>query len=136
MATALDPRLAALGATVVVGVSVPAALVVSALRRDDLGAESNLWLVAAFLILVVGPAAAGGLVGRRCPDSPMLHAAAATGSAWAVLAAVSLTRGAVAGDDLAQLLAILVTVAPVQVGIGVLGAIFSRPRTKPEEIEP
>lgn len=123
----VDPKVVALGAALQIAVAVPAALVVSALRRDDLGAESNLWLLAFFLALVVGPAAAGWLVGRRRPDSPLLHAVAATGTAWALLTAVRLLRAAPGSEDLAPLFATLLTIAPIQVGIGVLGAFFSRP---------
>jgi hypothetical protein len=131
----LDPKVVALGAAVQIAIAVPPALVVSALNRDDVGAESNLWLVAAFLVLVVAPAAAGVVVRRRCPDTPMLHAAAATGTAWALVAAVSVVRAAVGADDLASLVASLLTIAPIQVGIGVLGAFFCRPRTRPEGID-
>ena len=132
MATVLDPKAVGLGAAVQIAVTVPAALVVRALRQDDVAAESNLWLVASFLALVAGPAVAGWLVARRCPESPVLHAAAATGAAWALLTCVRLLRAAFASDDLAPLLATLITIAPIQVGIGVLGALFSRPRTRPE----
>ena len=133
MAPLLDPKVVALGAAIQIGVAVPTAVLVSAARQDDLGADSNLWLVGAFLILVVGPAAAGAFVGRRRPDSPMLHAATATGTAWALLTAVSLVRAALAGDELVPLLLILLTIAPIQIGIGVLGTFFSRPRRQPEE---
>ena len=132
MADVVDPKVVALGAALQIAVVVPPALLVSALLQDDVGAESNLWLVAAFLALVVGPAAAGALVARRRPDSPMLHAAAATALAWALVASVSLLRAAVADDDVAVRLARLLPLAPVQVGIGVLGAIFSRPRSRAE----
>lgn len=132
MAGAVEPRVVGLGAAVQVAVVVPAAVVVSALRPDDIGAESNLWLVAAFLVLAAGPAAAGVLVGRRCPDSPLLHAAAATALAWALLAAVSSIRAAAAGAEVTPLLATLLTIAPIQVGIGVLSAFFTRPRSQPD----
>jgi len=132
----LDPRVVGLGAALQLAVSVPPALLVSALRRDDLAAESNLWLVAALLALAVGPAAAGVLVGRWRPDAPLLHGAAATALAWALLAVVSVARTAAASGQVAALLVTLLTIAPIQVGIGVLGAFFSRPRRTPEEIEP
>ncbi len=136
MAGGLDPRVVALGAALQVTVSVPPAILVSALRQDDVAAQSNLWLVAAFLALAVGPAAAGVLVGRRRPDAPLLHAAAATAGAWALLAAVSVTRTAMSSGQVAALLVTLLTIAPIQVGIGVLGAFFSRPRRTTEEIDP
>jgi len=133
VAAVVDPKVVAIGAAVQIAIAVPPALLVSALREDDLGAESNLWLVAAFLALVVGPAVVGVLMAHRRPDAPMLHAAAATGTAWAVLAAVNGVRAEVTSADLAPVVASLLTVAPIQVGIGVLGAFFSRPRTTPKE---
>ena len=136
MADGLDPKVVGLGAALQIAVTVPPALVVSALRRDDLAAESNLWLVAALLALAVGPAAAGVLVGRRRPDAPLLHAVAATATAWALLSGVSVTRAAAGSGEVAALLVTLLTIAPIQIGIGVLGAIFSRPRPNPEEIDP
>ena len=135
MAGLVDPRLVGHGAAAQIAITVPPALVVSALRRDDIGAESNLWLVAAFLALVVAPAVAGALVARRRPDAPMLHAVLATAAGWAVLTAVSILRSAIADDELAPILASLLTIAPIQVGIGVLGAFFGRPRNA-EEVEP
>ena len=135
MAGGLDAKVVGLGAALQIAVSVPPAILVSALRQDDLAAESNLWLVAALLALAVGPAAAGVLVGRKCPDAPLLHAAAATAAAWALLAGVSVTRTAAASGQVAALLVTLLTIAPIQVGVGVLAAFFSRPRPRPEEIE-
>lgn len=114
---------------------VPPALVVSALRQDDLRAESNLWLVAAFLALAVGPALAGVMVGRRRSDAPMLHAVVATGAAWAIVATVRLLRASAVDDELAPLFASLLTIAPIQVGIGVLGSFFGRPPMRPEGTE-
>jgi len=135
VAVVLDPKVVATGAALQIVIVVPPALLVSALRRDDLAAESNLWYVAAFLALFVGPAVAGVLVGRRRPDTPMLYAAAATGAAWAVAAVARVTRATASGTELVPLLASLLTIAPIQVGIGVLGAFFGRPHTKTEGIE-
>jgi hypothetical protein len=136
VAEPLDLKVVGRGAAVQIALVVPPAMLVSALRQDDMGAESNLWLVAAFLALVVGPAVVGVLVGRWRPEAPMLHAAVATGAAWAVVAVVSIVRATVAGHDLAPLVASLLSIAPIQVGIGVLGAFFSRPRTRPEGTDP
>ena len=135
MASDLDPKVVGLGAALQIAISVPPAIVVSALRRDDVAAESNLWLVAAFLALAVGPAAAGVLVARRAPEAPLLNAAAATASAWLLLAVVSVIRSAAQSGQVAALIVTLLTVAPIHVGIGVLGAFFTRARPRPEEID-
>ena len=137
MADDLDMRVVGLGAALQLAICVPPALFVSWLRQDDIGAESNLWLIAAFLVLVLAPAAAGVLVGRRRPDTPLLHAALAAAAAWSVLAALSVARAAASGTEVANLLATLVTIAPIQIGFGVLGAFFfNPPRRRTEEIDP
>ncbi|MEO5680199.1 MAG: hypothetical protein ABIS47_11080 [Acidimicrobiales bacterium] len=136
MAEPVDAKVVGAGAALQVAVAVPLAILVKVLRQDDLGAESNLWPMAAFLALVVAPAAAGVLVGRRRPAAPLVHAAAATALGWAALTAVRLVRASVAADELAPILAALLSIAPIQVGVGVLGAFFSRPRPTSEEIDP
>lgn len=132
MADDVDLRVVGFGACVQVAIAVPSALVVTTLRQDDIGTESNLWVLAAFVALVVAPAVAGVLVGRRRPDSPVLHAAAASGLAWLLVAAARLVRAAVSDDDMASLIGSLLTIAPIQIGIAVLGALFARPRTRPD----
>ena len=134
MAGGLDPKVIGLGAAVQVAVTVPPALLVRALRQDDLAAESNLWLVAALLALAVGPAVAGVVVGRRRAEGAVLHAAAATAVAWSFLTILSLTRALSSSAEVDALLVTLLTIAPIQIGIGVLGALLSRPRRQPEEI--
>jgi len=137
MADDLDVRVVGLGAALQLAISVPPAVLVSWLRQDDIGAESNLWLIAAFLVLVLAPAASGVLVGRRRPDTPLLHAALAAAAAWSVLAALSVARAAASGTEVANLLATLLTIAPIQIGFSVLGAFFfNPPRRRTEEIDP
>jgi hypothetical protein len=136
MAGDVDPRVVGFGACVEVAIAVPTALLVTTLRQDDIGTESNLWLVAALLALVVAPAVAGVLVGRRRPDSPALHAALACAAGWVLVAMARLLRATIAGDELASLIGSLLSIAPIQIGIGVLGALFARPRARPEGDRP
>ena len=136
MAGDVDPRVVGFGACVEVAIAVPSALLVTTLRQDDIGTESNLWLVAALLALVVAPAVAGLLVGRRRPDSPVLHAALACAAGWVLVAIARLLRAAIAGNELASLIGSLLSIAPIQIGVGVLGALFARPRTRSEADPP
>ena len=131
MAHDLDLRVVGFGACVQVAIAVPSALLVTTLRQDDIGTESNLWLVAALLALVVGPAVAGVLVGRRRPDSAVLHAALGSAAGWVLVAAARLIRAAVADDDLAALIGSLLSIAPIQIGIAMLGALFASARATP-----
>ena len=136
MADAVDPKVVALGAAAQVAIAVPPALLVRTLRQDDVYAESNLWLVAAFIALIVAPAVAGVLVGRRRPDTPMLHAATGSAVGWLVVAFFAIIRAMAADDDVPPLVASLLTIAPIQVGVGALGAFFARPRSRPEGADP
>lgn len=136
MADDLDPRVVAFGACVQLAIAVPSSLLVTTLRQDDIGTESNLWLLAAFLALVVGPAVAGFLVGRRCPDTPVLHAAMASAAGWVLVVGARLLRAAIAGDELASLVGSLLTIAPIQIGIAVLGALFARLQDRPRADQP
>lgn len=136
MAGAVDPKVVSLGAAVQVAIAVPPALLVRTLRQDDVYAESNLWLLAALIALVVAPAVAGVLVGRRRPETPMLHAATASAVGWLVVAAFAAARAMAADGDVPPLVASFLTIAPIQVGIGALGAFFARPRSRPEGADP
>ena len=81
----LDWRVVGIGAIVILAISVPPAVVIAALKSEDVvGRESNLWVIAAVAILVAF--AAGGVVaGKRRPDMPYLHSAAAALGAELVL---------------------------------------------------
>ncbi|MBV9666123.1 MAG: hypothetical protein JOZ37_19325 [Actinobacteria bacterium] len=85
MINELDTRVAGIGAIVILAISVPPAVIIAALKSEDVvGRESNLWVIAAVAILVAF--AAGGVVaGRRRPDMPYIHSAAAAVAAEVVL---------------------------------------------------
>jgi predicted permease len=91
----LDSRVVGIGALVVLAIAVPPAVVIAALKSGDVvGRESNLWVVAALAILV-GFAAGGLVAGRRRPEAPYVHSAAAAVAAEIVLLAYVLVRHAV-----------------------------------------
>ena len=73
----IDRRVVAMGALVTLAIAIPPVVVIAALKSGDVvGRESNLWVVGAVAILVAF--AAGGVVaGRRRPDMPFAHSAAA-----------------------------------------------------------
>jgi predicted permease len=91
----LDTRVVAIGALVVLAIAVPPAVIIAALKSEDVvGRESNLWVVAALAILV-GFAAGGVVAGRRRPETPYVHSAAAAIVAEILLLAYVLVRHAV-----------------------------------------
>ena len=91
----LDTRVVGIGAMVILAISVPPAVIIAALKSEDVvGRESNLWVIAAVAILVAF--AAGGVVaGRRRPDMPYVHSAAAAVAAEVVLLLYVAVRHAV-----------------------------------------
>jgi len=91
----LDTRVVGIGAIVILAISVPPAVIIAALKSEDVvGRESNLWVIAALAILVAF--AAGGVVaGRRRPDKPYVHSAGAAVAAEVVLLAYVVVRHAV-----------------------------------------
>ncbi|HZQ84515.1 MAG TPA: hypothetical protein VFA83_06745 [Acidimicrobiales bacterium] len=91
----LDTRVVGIGAMVILAISVPPAVIIAALKSEDVvGRESNLWVIAAVAILVAF--AAGGVVaGRRRPDMPYVHSAAAAVAAELVLLLYVAVRHAV-----------------------------------------
>ena len=91
----LDRRVVAAGALIVLAISVPPAVIIAALKSEDVvGRESNLWVLAALGILV-GFAAGGAVAGRRRPDTPYVHSAAAAIAAEIVLFAYIVVRHAI-----------------------------------------
>lgn len=118
----LDWRAALDGATLAVLVTVPPTVVVALLKNDDLeGQESNLWVVPVVAMLA-GFFLAGRRAGRRRPEAPLVHGAAAAAVAVTVLGLVTLARRLVSGDGIGTPLVVtLVLVAQVTISVGILG---------------
>ena len=94
----IDLRAVGEAALLTLAVAVPPVVIVDILKSDDPpGQESNLWLLAP-VALLAGFALGGYLAGKWRPRTPMMHAAAAGGLAFAVLFVVGVVRR-VAGDD-------------------------------------
>ena len=119
----LDWRTVGNAAGVAVAVTLPPTVAVRLLRGDTGdGEESPLWVVAV-LALFAGFVIAGHVAGRRQPDAPLLHAAAAGSTAFAVLAAIAVVRRLLAGDGIsAPLVITLGLLLQITVSLAVLGA--------------
>lgn len=119
----LDWRTVWSAAGVAVALTLPPTVAVRLLRGDTGdGDESPLWVVAV-LALFAGFVTAGHLAGRRRPEAPLLHAAAAGSTAFAVLAAIAVVRRLLAGDGIsAPLVITLGLLLQITVSLAVLGA--------------
>lgn len=94
----IDIRSAVEAALLTLAVAVPPVVIVNVLKSDDPpGQESNLWLLTP-VALLGGFAVGGYLAGTSQRRTPMMHAAAAGGMAFAVLFVVGVVRRLV-GDD-------------------------------------
>jgi predicted permease len=122
----LDTRVAGIGAIVILAISVPPAVVIAALKSSDVvGRESNLWVIAAVAILVAF-AAGGVIAGRRRPDMPYIHSAAAAIAAELVLLAYAVVRHAVEHRTTSWVsLALLFQIG---ISLSLLGGHFSQRR--------
>lgn len=122
MALAIDRRVAVDGALWTLGIALPPVWLVSVLKSDDLaGEESNLWLLTP-VALLAGFAVGGYLAGRRRPDTPLVHAAAAGAVAFGAIAVLSLLRRVVGDDGVtAAYLVRLLLVAQICISNALLG---------------
>lgn len=125
----LDPRAVARGATGYLVVAVPSGIAIAALKgNDSVGRESNLWVLAAVLVLLVAPFVGGALAGQAQPDTPLAHGAAAVGLPAAALLFVRALVGLVRGDlTLAQAVSFVLFVQ-VFTGLAMLGAYLASRR--------
>lgn len=132
----VDWRVASQGALLTLAIALPPAILVRILKSDDLeGSESYLWVVT-MLAIFIGFALGGHLAARRRPRTALSHAAAASGLAFAGLAAYAVLRRVVTGDGLSLgLLVQLVLIGTITVSIGVLGGYVATRRRPKESAE-
>ena len=117
------------GALLTLAVTLPPVVLVRILKGDDLeGRESNLWIVTV-LAVFLGFALGGHLAARKQPRTALLHAAAASGLAFAGLAIYSLIRHVISGEAISAAFIIrLVLVGQITVSLGVLGGYLAARR--------
>jgi hypothetical protein len=123
----LDWRSVGAGAGVDLVLFLPLVVGVAILKHHDIATqESYVWIVSAVAIFVA-PAIGGGVAGRRRPDMPLTHGAAASGLASIAYVVVRIVDGAVNGQQARAGLLIVFVIASVSMGmvgsyIGFLGA--------------
>jgi len=97
----LDRRAVAIGALWHLALAVPFGGLVALLKsKDTPGQESNLWVIAAVLAVLVAPTVGGYQAGRRQPRRALSHSAAAVGAASGAIVVARFLVWLVARDQL------------------------------------
>ncbi len=122
----LDWPVVGRAALVAVGITVPVAVLARLFSGDSVdGANGDgpaLWVVAV-VALFTGFALAGNFAARRQPEAPLLHAAAAAGTAFTALALATFVRRLAGGDGIsAALVLTLGLLLQITVSLAMLGA--------------
>lgn len=122
----LDWPVVGRAALVAVGITVPVAVVARLFSRgggDGGEADgSGLWVVAV-VALFAAFALAGNFAARRRPEAPLLHAAAAAGTAFAGLALATIVRRLAGGEGIsAPLVLTLGLLLQITVSLAMVGA--------------
>ncbi|HVF76325.1 MAG TPA: hypothetical protein VM938_14920 [Acidimicrobiales bacterium] len=130
VAERIDLRSAGEAALLTLAIAVPPVVIVSILKSDDPpGQESNLWLLPP-IALLSGFAVGGYLAGKCQRRTPMMHAAAAGGMAFAVLFVYGLGRRLIGGDGVALTYIIrLLLLAQICVSTALLGGYVAGRRS-------
>ncbi|MBV6508807.1 MAG: hypothetical protein JJLCMIEE_01873 [Acidimicrobiales bacterium] len=87
-----------------------------------------------FLLIVLAGAVGGFVSGRRAPDSPLLHGAVASASAYLLVQGIGVIRRLIAGDPLNWLSYLYLAV--LMATCGMLGALLANHRNRQEREHP
>jgi hypothetical protein len=114
------------GAIAYLVIAVPSALIISLTHGNDTpGKESDFWVLAAILVLLVAPVIGGFVAGAARPTAPLSHAAAAVGVPAAfflvIRLIVGLARGSLTAGQVMSFLLYLV----VFIGLAVVGGYLA-----------
>ncbi|MDQ6617911.1 MAG: hypothetical protein M3083_25000 [Actinomycetota bacterium] len=121
MAVAVDRRALGRGVATYLAISAPCGLLISLLKgSDSRGRESNLWIVAALLVIVVAPMVAGAVAGTT-QDSPLIHGALAVAAPAGLFLVVRALVGAVRGTLTSTQVVTFVLYLVVFTALGMLG---------------
>ncbi len=121
MALALDRRAIGRGISAYLAIAVPCGLLIALLHGSDTkGHESNLWIAAAVVVVLVAPFVGGAVAGAAQP-SPLVHGAVAValpaGAFLVISSIVRATEGRMGAADGVTFVLYLV----VFTGLGMLG---------------
>ena len=122
----LDWRAVGRGAVAYLAVAVPCSLLIALTHgNDNTGQESNLWVLAAVLVIFVAPLVGGAVAATAQPRAPLSHGAAAVGLPAAAYLLVRMAIGAVEGSLTGAQAGSFVLFLMVFTGIAVFGAYLA-----------
>jgi putative membrane protein (TIGR04086 family) len=119
----LDARSVVLGALVSLAIILPVALVARLVVDDD--ESSNAWGGAFTAFIMVSTLIGSGFAGRRQPETPMIHGAAAGALTYVVARAVSTVLSGEVPNAIALAFALVVFAALGAIG-GFIATTFAR----------
>lgn len=123
------------GAVTYLAITVPCGLLISlAHGQDPVGQESNLWVVAAVIVIAVAPLAAGAVAGAAEPRAPLSNGAAGVSLPAGAFLVIRTLLGIVEGSLTAAQVVSFVLFLMVFTGLGVVGGYLAfryRHRSRP-----
>jgi hypothetical protein len=129
----LQPAPLVRGAFAYLVIAVPSALVISLTHGNDTpGKESDFWVLAAILVLLVAPVIGGFVAGAARLSAPLSHAAAAVGIPATIFLVIRVIAGLAQGSLSAGQVVSFLLYLVVFIGLAVVGgylAFRSRSRT-------
>lgn len=123
-ALAIDRRAVVAGALAAAVVVVPAAVFNDAVAPDE-GDDASAAVFLAFLLILGGLALGGFVAGRRQPNTPLVHGAAAAALTYLVLQGVFLLRRAIVGDAIDTSVLGVVFLALLAASAGMAGGLVA-----------
>jgi hypothetical protein len=122
----LNWRAVGRGAAAYLAIALPCALLIALTHgNDNTGQESNLWVVAAVLVIFVAPLVGGAVAAAAQPRAPLSHGAAAIGLPAGAYLLVRVVAGAVEGSLTGAQVASFVLFLMVFTGLAVIGAYLA-----------
>jgi hypothetical protein len=127
----VDWRAIGRGMAAYLAIAVPCVLVIALLHGNDpVGQESNLWVVAAVVIILVAPVVGGAVAGANQPRTPLSHGAAAiylpAGAFLLVRTAIGLVDGSLTAAQVLSFLLFLMVFTGLGLAGGYLGFWWHR----------
>lgn len=132
--SSFDARAVMPGAMVTLVIALPAGIVNQVLVDRGAIEEGSPLALVFFAIIVLAGVVGGFVSGRRAPDSPLLHGAMASASAYVIVQGIGVIRRLIAGDSLSWLSYLYLAV--LMATCGMVGALVANHRNRQEREDP
>ena len=122
------------GAAVTLVIAFPVGIVNQILVDRGTIDEGSPWALPFFFLIVFAAMLGGYVSGRRAPDAPLLHGAAASAAAYVVVQGIGVIRRLVVGDPLHWISYLYLVV--LMATCGMVGALAANYRNRQERENP